>query len=366
MYTTIFQINQVIEGLAGSTSLTPSVKQQLEGEAKFMRAFSYFYLVNLYGDVPLVTTTDYKANALMSRTPAAQVYEQIIDDLTSARDQLSTSYLDGTLLNTTTERVRPTKWAAEALLSRVYLYTKDFANAETSASAVINNSTLYNFCPLNDVFLKNSSEAIWQLQVVYVNSTHNTANTGLGARFILPPTGPAIAYFPFYLSDHVTDNFEANDQRRTSWVSSVTVDGNTYNFPYKYKAPKGNTTTTEYPMMIRYSELYLIRAEARAELGKISDAQDDLNAIRNRVGLANTTAANTPDLITAISRERISELFTEWGDRWLTLKRTGTIDAVMVDVTAEKGGSWSSNWKWYPVPLTELTYDPNLVQNEGY
>jgi len=166
LYQTLYVANSAIEGLTGNNNLTPAVDQQLLGEAKFVRAFCYFYLVNLYGDVPLVIGTDYKSNELLSRTPKAQVYEQIVADLKSAQTLLSDQYLDGTLLNPTSERVRPTKWAAAALLARTYLYTGDWADAQNEASLVISNTAVYSLISLNNVFLKNSSEAIWQLQPV--------------------------------------------------------------------------------------------------------------------------------------------------------------------------------------------------------
>src|SRR5690606_16340716 len=81
MYNFIFVANSAIEGLNEATALTPAVKQQLMGEAKFVRAFCYFYLINLYGDVPLVVTTDYRVNAILPRASEMMVYEQIISDL---------------------------------------------------------------------------------------------------------------------------------------------------------------------------------------------------------------------------------------------------------------------------------------------
>src|SRR5258708_23848173 len=112
IYPTIFVVNSPIEGLANITSLTPALQQKLTGEAKFMRAFCYFYLVNLYGDVPLVTSTDYTVNAVLSRTPKAQVWQQIIKDLKDAQSLLITSYVDVTVLTTTPKRERPTEWVA--------------------------------------------------------------------------------------------------------------------------------------------------------------------------------------------------------------------------------------------------------------
>ncbi|PTT02452.1 RagB/SusD family nutrient uptake outer membrane protein, partial [Pedobacter sp. HMWF019] len=129
IYTKLYIVNAAIKGISNSTTLNPTVKQQLLGEALFMRAFCFFYLVNLYGDVPLVLTTDYKVNASMTRTSKELVWEQIVKDLKDAQKMLSSNYLDATLLKITSEKVRPTRWSATALLARTYLYLKDWTNA---------------------------------------------------------------------------------------------------------------------------------------------------------------------------------------------------------------------------------------------
>jgi len=373
IYQTLYTANAAIEGLNSAVGLTPSIKQQLLGEASFMRAFCYFYLVNLYGDVPLVTTTNYKVNALLHRTPKAQVWQQIIADLKNAQGLLSANYLDATLLNVTTERVRPTKWAATALLARAYLYlasnsandATDYSNAYTEATSLINNSSQYSLDTLNGVFLKNSNEAIWQLQPVNIGQ-----NTQDALLFILPASGPGSS-FPVYLNPVLVNAFEQGDQRKTKWVNSVTdtISGvpTTYYYSYKYKVNIVGSPVTEYEMVMRLGEQYLIRAEAEANgAGNgFSAAIADLNIIRNRAGLPNSTA--TPaTLLTAILHERQVELFTEWGHRWLDLKRTGTADAIMSVVTQQKGGVWNASKQLYPIPLYELQHDPNLLQNQGY
>ncbi|HWK05561.1 MAG TPA: RagB/SusD family nutrient uptake outer membrane protein [Puia sp.] len=367
IYPMIFVANSATEGLSNGSGLTPAVRQQLMGEAKFIRAFCYFYLINLYGDVPLVTGTDYTVNTVLPRTPKAQVWQQVINDLKDAQNLLSTNYLDATLLNTTTERVRPTSWAATALLARAYLYTQKWDSAEAQATAIINNSTLYSLDTLNGVFLKNNPEAIWQLQPV---GTDVNSNTGEGALFILDPiAGPNTSgTHPVYLSNYVVNSFEPGDQRRSNWVDSVTVGNTTYYYPYKYKIGLINTPAAEYSTVFRLGEQYLIRAEARAQRSNITGASADLDTIRSRAGLAGTSASTQIDLLTAIQHERRVELFTEWGHRWLDMKRTGTVDAVMGSggVCATKGGTWNIDWQWYPIPLSELQADPNLKQNKGY
>jgi len=116
-YKLIYDANAAIDGLDGSTGVTPALKQQLKGEAEFIRAFFHFYLVNLFGDVPLVTTTNYQANNVLARMPKAQVYRQIVSDLKDAQNLLGVNFLDPTGA-TTGERVRPNKGAATRLTGK--------------------------------------------------------------------------------------------------------------------------------------------------------------------------------------------------------------------------------------------------------
>jgi len=163
-------------------------------------------------------------------------------------------------------------------------------------------------------------------------------------------------------------SFETGDQRKVHWVKSVTPSPgtNTYYYAFKYKIGYTNTPTQEYPMILRVAEQYLIRAEARTQQGNISGAQSDLNFVRKRAGLSNTTASDQTSLRAAIMQERRVELFTEWGNRWLDLKRSGTVDAVMGPTCSQKGGTWDSRWQWYPIPLNDIQYGVNIAQNSGY
>lgn len=386
----VFKCNAALEGLndPAADALTPSIRKQLLGEAHFMRAFFYFYLVNLYGDQPMALTTDYKENTLLSRSPQTKVYQQIIADLKEARDLLTTNYLDATLLKTTTERVRPTQWAARAMLARIYLYTGDFTNAELEASAIIDNNSLYGLPPLNEAFLKNSREAIWQVQ-----PTSPFFNTDDARAFVLPPTGPTgDVSNPVYLSKFLLDSFETSDQRKKigNWIGEVNVAGTTYYYPYKYKAntlnpdiipATGTAFMTEYQMVLRLGEQYLIRAEARIRQGKIAEGIEDLNTLRLRatdISLPDNDPGRLPalssslspaDALKAVYHERQVELFTEWGHRWFDLKRTGNIDSVMEVITPLKSNGiaeWHSYQQFFPLPQSDLTKAPNLVQNPGY
>ena len=173
------------------------------------------------------------------------------------------------------------------------------------------------------------------------------------------------------MSSYLSTAFESGDTRFTNWVGSFTRSGNTYYFPYKYKVWQRPQPVTEYIMVLRLAEQYLIRAEARVKQGNIQGAQDDLNAIRVRAGLDSTTANDQPSLLTAIMHERQVELFTEWGHRWFDLKRTDGLDAVMgnpENVYQTKGGNgaWSPNWSLLPIPYEETVINHNLIQNPGY
>lgn len=366
-YQYIYTTNDALEGLTQTTDLSLGLKQQLLGEAKFIRAFCYFYLVNLYGDVPLALTTNYKVNATLSRSPKTQVWQQIIDDLKAAQSLLSDKYLKSDAVSPypggSEERVRPTKWAATALLARAYLYNSDYVNSEIQSAAVINNSSLYDTVALNSVFLKNSKEAIWQLQPVGIGTNSNAPE---GRLFILPATGPN-SQFPVYLSNHIMTAFETGDQRKVNWTNSVTPSGaSTYNYVNKYKIGISNVATSEYSVVLRLAEQYLIRAEARAHLGNVSGAQSDLNIIRKRARLSNTTANDESSLLSGILQERKVEFFTEWGHRWLDIKRMGVVDNIMTPICAQKGGAWNSNWTLYPILLSELQKNQSLLQNPGY
>lgn len=348
IYQRIYAANAIIEGLNSPNGVTPPVKTQLMGEALFIRAFNYFYLVNLFGAVPLELTTNYATNEVATRATVDQVYQQILFDLKTAEGLLNDNYI-------TTERIRPNVSTVRALLSRTYLYMQDWPNAEKYATLVISKTGSYSLVNLDAIFSKNSSEAIWQLMP--------TANTNSldGNLFILTAT-------PLYVSLNSTfalTGFEPNDKRKTSWVKSFTNSTGTYYFPYKYKV-QSSTTITEYSMVMRLAEQYLIRAEARAQQDNLSQAIDDVDLIRNRGGI--TLIRNTNPgigkqaLLNAIQQERRVELFSEWGHRWLDLKRTNQAGPVLSLIKP----NWQATDVLYPIPQTEVSRNIKIVQNPGY
>ncbi|WP_436488374.1 RagB/SusD family nutrient uptake outer membrane protein [Chitinophaga sp. ARDCPP14] len=358
LYSYIYQTNACVEGLSTATALTPSVKSQLMGESLFMRAFCYFYLVNMYGDVPLITGTDYKANGVKPRAPRADVYNAIITDLKAAVELMGDDYPTG-------QHIRPDKSVANALLARVYLYNQNWALAETTASLVIGNGHYSLVTDLNKVFLANSDEAIWQLQPLNVLGGRNTWEGFTSTPAINPTTG-AFGTAVFRLdTTNLIKKYEPNDLRLTKWIASnKTTAGVTVYFPYKYKVRTSTSGITEYSMVMRLAEQYLIRAEARIQQGKLDDGRADLDAIRQRAGLPGLSASLTqPALLLAVEQERKVELFAEWGHRWFDLKRTKRSDAVLGPI---KGANWQSTDTLYPIPSDAIRTNVNLTQNEGY
>lgn len=352
VYATIYRTNAVIEGVQASTTLPQATKDRLSGEAKFLRAFNYFYLTNLFGDVPLVTTTSWTETLALSRTSQVKVYGQIVADLQSAENLLPGDYS-----SSSGERIRANKWAAAALLARVYLYMGNWTGADSASSALITNTATYSLVSnLNNVFLKNSNEAILQLQ------TYNIAPFSVWEAFRLIPANHTSSP-TWYLASQLLNSFETGDQRKVAWLDTTNYLGTRYYYPVKYKVRIG-TAVTEYYMVLRLTEQYLIRAEARAqENSSLAAAISDLNTIRARAGLPLlSTNLSQSQILAAVAQERKIEMFAEIGSRWLDLKRTGTASAALTPLKPQ----WTENSKLYPIPYSEIQSDANLSQNPGY
>ncbi|EHQ24514.1 RagB/SusD family nutrient uptake outer membrane protein [Mucilaginibacter paludis] len=351
-YYIIGQANLAIDGLTKSTTITTALKNQLLGEAKFFRAFAFFHLVNYFGGVPLSLSATQIDNAYLPRATADAVWAQIIVDLKDAQALLPTAYA-----GTIAQKARVNKWAATAFLARVYLYNKDYINAEAQATQVISSGT-YSLDALSNVFINTSNETILQFNTIYGYSTFGpNYRTTSSAANVQPPV---LVLYPTF-----TKSFEAGDNRKTNWVDSTTFNAIKYYRINKYKLLTGVATNpgNEFNVVLRLAEQYLIRAEARAQQLNISGAQADLNMVRNRAGLANTTAATQGPLLTAIAAERKVELFGELGHRWFDLKRTGQADAV---IGALKPTTWKSTAVLLPIPYNQIILNKNLTQNPGY
>jgi len=366
LYSHIFGVNSIIEGAQKSYGISENVKRELIFQSKFLRAFYYFYLVNLYGGVPLVSSTDFKTNSRLPRATEEQVYDFIINDLLEAQNNLGDKYVASNLTSLSNERYYANKYAATALLARVYLYKEKWVEAESASTSIIENP-LYKLTALDDVFRKNSLEAILQIDNV------GGKNTEEGGFFL--PLGSGMVPNAF-CGKSLLDNFQNDDRRKYKWIdTNIIIDPimndtlGIYYFPFKYKRSVFEIGgEQEYLMILRLAEQYLIRAEARVKLGDLDGARADLNKIRNRAGLANTVTNTRDLLIKEVLAERRVELFSEWGHRWFDLKRTKTIDAVMNEAHKTKGGVWLSYKSLYPIPLKEFKTNSSLLghQNPGY
>lgn len=369
-YHTIYLANLILEGIPGATAagFTDDKKKEYSDAAKAIRAYAYFQLVRVYGDVPLITNTEVPANALRLRDPAATVYAAIEKDLQDVIADLPATPGAKYFINN--------KYIPEAMLAEVYLTEGKWAQAETAASDIINSNN-YQLEAINDVFLQSSNEGILVNAPVasYANPGNNYKLGQINTYSQFPDgfietreEGSTLALSPDLLS-----SFEPGDQRMVNWVT-LRNSGNYPNpnnrmFAYKYKYSQRYTGTIpagreEDDKIIRLAEIYLIRAEARARLNKIADAAADLNMIRNRAGLGNTTAVSQTDMVNAILNERRHELFFEGGNRWFDLVRTGTANAVLSAIP------YKVNWKPYmvlfPLTTTILTSNPKLSQTPGY
>lgn len=347
-YNIIYCANTVYEGVSASQKLSQSDKDQLTGEALFVRGLVHFHLVNLFGDIPYITTTNYEQNQVANKLTVTDVYSHIVADLEAAKLLLPADYFGG-------QRIRPNALVASALLARVYLYNGNNAEAANEASVVINENATYSLVTdFDTAFLKGSTSTIWQL--IPQDSGGNTAE---GANLIFNSGPPSFAA----LTSTLVNAFEPGDLRKAHWIKAITDGSTTWYHSFKYKQQSFTGTTEEYSIVFRLPEMYLIRAEARAKQGFLSGAKDDLDVIRNLAGLPSTTATTQQDILAAILQERRVELFTESGHRFFDLKRASELNNVLAPV---KPG-WNSNEALFPLPEKELLLNPNMLpQNPGY
>lgn len=351
LYAAIYQSNAVIEGADQSAALSAAAKRMLKGEAKFLRSFAHFYLLNLYDNVPLLLNTNINVNRSAKQTTPQQVYDQIIQDLQEAATALDTDYKGA-------GKVRANRACANALLSRLYLYQRRWADAERTATAIIGTGTYGPLPKVEDAFLAGSKEAIFQLWT--------TGGFLTDAAQVIPASATVIPSYT--IADGLYLAMESKDERRSKWIATNNVITNgistTYNYATKYKNRATTTAKPEFVMALRLAEQYLIRAEARAQQHELDDAIADINVIRSRSG-ATPLPGNLSQLacLEAVAKERRIELFGEWGHRFLDLKRRGQLDLIL--------GTLKSTWnteaaKAFPIPFIETTYNANLIQNHGY
>ena len=329
-------------------------------EARALRAFQHFNLLRFFGGgetgfgkaggvgIPIASTVVATAGdaIVIPRASEAEVWTAIVDDLDFASKNIPAT------TNKSASTGRIGRWGAFALKSRAHLYRGDWALAEATADSVITKGgySLLKGADFGNLYLsKNSSEAIWELQ--------------------FDPTNTAQVAFFYYTtarggrnevssSNSLRDAHEAGDLRKginftakdTAVVTSTVPTSKTIKFT--------RVDGTDNQILIRLAEMYLIRAEARAQQNNFTGAIADINLIRNRAGLANTTAATQAELILAIEKERRVELAHE-GHRWFDLRRYNRL-TTLPSFTQSFRALW-------PIPQREITNGGGkIVQNTGY
>lgn len=366
----IYQANALIEGLEKSNKVSQIVKNQLLGEALYIRSFWYYYLSNYYGKVPLVLATDYSENTMLKRVEVSLIHVQLIKDLERAKSLLSEKYVAGNSVSVSIDRIRPNTYVASALLARLYMQLKKYNEASEEATRIITSQN-YDLSSLSLVFKRTSKEVIWQLELP---TNTNSSNSYEASMFTLT-TKPsaAIPQRCATISQSLLSLFSEKDKRKSIWIGAFTDNTTTpstrYNFPSKYKTR--TTPADEYTTPMRLAEIYLIRAEARAQLGFLDEAINDIDKIRVRAGIdpLRTLTPTVPksSLLDSIAVERRRELFCEWGLRWFDIKRSTPSDDLIRYIATQKGVVWSPNWSVWPIPLNDiLNSAKNLDQNEGY
>lgn len=318
--------------------LSTAERNRILGEAYFIRALGYFDLGRGWGGVQLQTkpTTDLESAKGVKRSSLQQTYDQVLADLTQAENFLPED---------ATTRNRAQKSTARALRARLHLYRKEWAQAEAFATQVIGNTKYALVTPYNRFFTAPFGTAESVLELSFNNNDRNSFwnlwyPSTLGGQFTLKPSNPFVGKIT---SPSVGGN-------RNSLVAGT--GNNVYGILYNTSG-----TSTDPAYLIRIAELWLIRAEARAQQGKLVEALADLNAIRARANVPGATAATQADLWLAIEEENSLEFAFE-AHRWFDLVRTERVGAVL--------GIANRNFWLFPIPLSDVLSDPDVVQNPGY
>jgi hypothetical protein len=376
LYSTIGKANTVINNVrsVNDPALTADRKEQIIGEASFIRAYMYFQLVQQWGDVPLQLTevkTISAANLaniypiiFPARTPAADVYKQIISDLQTALAKVKPTAIN---------KGYATTGAVNAVLAQVYATQEphDWTKVKKYCDDVIAGgyTMLPDYDQLWDENHENSAESIFE-----INYNGGATDGNWGTKIFR-----GLDWKKFNLpSNNLVKAFTTENDTKRANASIVYVDvtgkwsdshwpQNHYPFINKYH--NFNEGSSQNYIFIRLPEVLLLKAWALNETGDLAGAAALVNQVRNRVALANTTAANQDDMRLAIEKERRLEFAFE-GHRWFDLKRTGRAIAVMNAATGlndqNLGYNLTTNHLVWPIPQAELDKNSKLIQNPGY
>ena len=344
IYRTILSANYLIETVPNVTDpqFTPARRNQFLGEAHFVRALAYFDLARGWGGVKLVTkpTRTLADQAGIGRSSLDETYAQVLRDLEAAE----------ALLPAATNRNRATQKTVWALRARYHLYRQEWEPAEQYAGKLIGDGANYALAKPYSAFFANNAVATPEsiLEIAYSNAFRNNHSNwwlppALGGRREWAPTPQLVTAL----------NETTTGGNRKDVLARTAPPGNLWYGRLYYRNPTG----TDPAYVLRLAEQYLIRAEARTRLDKPTEALSDLNAVRDRAGLAALQLNSAGDLLLAIENERRLEFAFE-GDRWFDLVRTGRVDEVL-NITDPN--------RWlFPIPNSERLADPSIEQNAGY
>lgn len=360
-YRVITRSNKVIANVGQVPGLSDAEKTQFVGEAKFLRALAYLQLVNMYAQpfqvsggsnlgVPLVIEDFTGEITYPARATVNQIHDQIKKDLTEAASALPASYSNGV-----DTRGRATKGAANALLSRLYLYREEWANAVTAARAAITGP--YTRAADYSFYDKNTSEDVFTIQ----NSATDNGRTGSGgwASFYSPAPLGGRGDAPFSANLIAEYTAEPGDKRYNLKRVGTAADNIQRTFTSKF--PDAVTNSDNSPV-IRITEVYLNLAEALAQQSATPsvEATTIMNELRARAGLGVKVAATKQALIDAILLERRKELAFE-GFRRMDMLRY-KLNLRSTNPLAAYGGQKSI----LPIPQREVDNNPGLVPNPGF
>lgn len=341
IYAAINRANQVIYDVSvlADDVIAENVKNRISGEAYFIRALAYFDLARTWGGVPLITepTQSVTDNAGIPRNTQAETYAQVLADLETAE----------TLLPESTNRFQATRKTAWALKARYHLYNRDWQQAVDYATRLIDDRANYELLePYYAFFAEGVTGTRESVFEIFYNANELNPHRG---QWQPQQNGGTRQWAP-------NDTFVSllNDPEIGGSRSALIARDNQnrwYGNLY-YRSPATDPT-----YVIRIAELYLIRAEAYAELGQLAEALNDLNAIRRRAGLENNAATSTAEILLAIEDERRLEFGLE-AHRWFDLVRTGRAVEVL--------GVNDPNRYLMPIPAEQLLTDEALEQNPGY
>lgn len=382
MYQQINYCNQVLDNIPG-INMDATLKARYLLEAKFLRAYSYFRLVRAFGDVPLRLHVPSDAGEYnIPRTPVAEIWAAIEQDLTDAAAGLPPSY-------TGADVGRATKGAALALHAKVALYQKKWADVKSYTDQVTGYSLYSDFEKMFREQGENCSESIFEIQCAYIPSIPGASNSQYCQ--IQQPRGgfPGNGWGFNTPTQDLADAFETNDPRKTGTIlfrGLTSAEGDLIptsatNPMYNYKSyvpfsvyDNTNSGSVQNVRVIRYADVLLMNAEANNELNNSAPALASLEAVRKRArdyAIAHGAPVNTLPAVTttdqtalrnAIYHERRVELAMDFESRYFDVLRQGRATAVFGPL----GWKANKNEVW-PIPQKEIDLSAGvLTQNTGY